>query len=257
MNSTSVADIKTYWQERAVNDVPEDAVTHPDFWLRWLEIELIKKYVKGSQRVLDVGCGNGYTTRQIADLVDWVIGIDNSPEMIKRAKEETVDFENIDYAVDDIMAYKAVNKSFFDTVISERCLINLTSFEDQKKAIDNITSVLKPGGFFIFCEVSSNARQRVNDLRKDMGLNEMPDIWHNLNFDENQVVEYLKKDYLLKDRKSTGIYDFFSRIVHPLLVAPEEPKYDSKINQIAAQIALARSSMDEFSRALFLILRKK
>ncbi|MCP4634082.1 MAG: hypothetical protein GY855_14250 [candidate division Zixibacteria bacterium] len=64
MNNTSEADIKTYWQEQAVNDVPENAVTHPDFWLQWLEIEFINRYVKGSQRVHDVGCGNGYKTRR-------------------------------------------------------------------------------------------------------------------------------------------------------------------------------------------------
>ena len=55
-----------------------------------LAFELLSKAgLRGNERVLDLGCGDGKITAKIANLVPegWVIGIDFSPEMIKFAQE--------------------------------------------------------------------------------------------------------------------------------------------------------------------------
>ena len=51
-------------------------------------LELIPKLgLKGNERVLDVGCGDGKITAAIADALDFgsVLGIDSSPEMVAHA----------------------------------------------------------------------------------------------------------------------------------------------------------------------------
>src|SRR5215831_8000736 len=79
--------VKDFWEKRAATvQTEEKEVTHPDVWQRWLEVEMIKKLLKPTDRVIDIGCGNGFTTWQIAPLVDEVVGVDYSAEMIKRAK---------------------------------------------------------------------------------------------------------------------------------------------------------------------------
>src|SRR5436305_13452051 len=40
------------------------------------------------ERILDLGCGTGHLTRQIADRGASVIGIDVSPDMVERARAQ-------------------------------------------------------------------------------------------------------------------------------------------------------------------------
>lgn len=66
--------------------------------------------VKAGNTILDLGCGNGWATRQLAQLAPGVqaIGIDVSPEMIARAEElhsytiraryEVMTFEELEFA---------------------------------------------------------------------------------------------------------------------------------------------------------------
>ena len=64
-------------------------------------------------------------------------------------------------------------------------------------------------------------------MRTQMGLAEMPTVWHNVDFEEAQLMPYLDRFFTLEARRHFGVYDFVSRIVHPMAVAPESPVYDS------------------------------
>lgn len=255
--------IKHFWNQRAKQgELSDQEVTHRDIWQRWLEVETIKKFLKPSDRALDVGCGNGYTTKLIVPLVNAVVGMDYSEEMITRAKADPeLRQENlrssVSFAVGDVLALKPSAFGGFDVVISERCLINLGSWEDQKLAIANIAAVLKPGGRFLFIEGSKQGRTRLNQLRKSLGLEAMPPVWHNLDFDENELMTFLGRDFDVEHQLHFGVYDFLSRVVHPLLAAPEPPQYDSKINQMAARLALTSQEFGSISRVLFSVLRRK
>ncbi|HTQ97147.1 MAG TPA: class I SAM-dependent methyltransferase, partial [Candidatus Acidoferrum sp.] len=44
--------------------------------------------VKPGERILDLGCGTGPLTQQIAEKGAHVVGIDRSPDMIRQAKEK-------------------------------------------------------------------------------------------------------------------------------------------------------------------------
>src|SRR5579871_2514737 len=81
----TIKKIKEFWNERASMDVVEDKVTHPDVWQRWLEVRTIKKFLKPTDRVIDIGCGNGFTTWQLAPLVKEIVGVDYSKVMLQRA----------------------------------------------------------------------------------------------------------------------------------------------------------------------------
>ena len=57
-----------YWNERAMVNKDPRAITHFDIHQRQFEIEMISKYLNKDQTVLDLGCGNGYTTNSIKNL---------------------------------------------------------------------------------------------------------------------------------------------------------------------------------------------
>lgn len=53
------------------------------------------------QTILDLGCGTGTLTAQLAELCNKIVGVDSSQDMIDKAKEE---FSNIEFKVCDALA---------------------------------------------------------------------------------------------------------------------------------------------------------
>jgi SAM-dependent methyltransferase len=250
--------IREFWDDRARQTTIDDSeVTHRDVWQRWLEIETIKRYLRPSDRLLDVGCGAGYTTRLIAPLVADAVGVDYSAPMIERARAAAGGDARLRFEVGDVMNLDADRFGLFDVVLSCRCLINLPGWSEQQRAIANIANVLKPGGRFLFLEGLEEGRTQLNEAREQSGLDRMPTVWHNVDFRERQLLDYLEPMFTVADRRHFGVYDFIARVVHPLLVAPDTPQYDSRINQVGARLALDRQDCGDISRVLYLVLERK
>lgn len=253
-------DVKAFWNGRATDPSLDDGqVTHPDVWQRWLEIELTKRCLRQEDRVIDIGCGAGLATRQIAPLVREIVGIDASPGMIERAQraDSKAPARNARFQVADVLALTAELFGLFDVAITVRCLINLPDWASQRAALKRIAEILKPGGRFVFVEGSRDGREGLNRLREAVGLDRMPQVWHNRDFREVELLRALEEDFALLERRPFGTYDLVARVVHPLLVAPERPRYESSINEIAARTALVHGGSAETSRVLFLLLERR
>jgi len=264
MSDRDVGKVREFWDDRARRaDVPTGEVTHRDVWQRWLEVETIRRYLRPSDRVLDVGCGNGFTTWRIAPLVREVVGIDFSREMVERARvERPADTAApaaaaISFAVCDVTALTPSSFGAFDAAISERCLINLAGWPEQQQAIANIAAVVRPGGRFVFVEGSAEGRANLNRLRERVGLEAFPTVWHNRDFVEAELLPFLDQFFEIEERRHFGVYDFVSRVVHPMVVAPAPPEYDSRFNEVAARLARERQAFEDLSRVLFLVLKRK
>lgn len=91
--------------------------------------------------VLDVGCGPGNSTFVLKGRFPsaQIVGIDNSPEMIKKARQTypDMDFKQFDAAEN----LKPLGR--FDVVFSNACL---QWIPDNKTALINMFSALNPGG---------------------------------------------------------------------------------------------------------------
>ena len=116
----------------------------------------------GAEHVLDVGCGDGYVTAQIADRLPRgsVLGIDPSPRMIGAAqrRETAATFqlgEVTSLAFDDD----------FDVVTSFNALHWV---HDQPAAYRCIAAALKPGGRALVTFVCAGPRPSVEDVAMDV-----------------------------------------------------------------------------------------
>jgi ubiquinone/menaquinone biosynthesis C-methylase UbiE len=142
---SDAGEIKSYWDGRAASAALErTVVTLPDHNQRRLEIETICRFLSSTDRLLDIGCGNGYATAVYSPLVREVIAIDYSEPMIERARKENPDLPNVAFRLGNVMALDFAAESF-DTALTQRCLINLPTWEDQKAALTNIHRVLRAG----------------------------------------------------------------------------------------------------------------
>ena len=250
--------VKKFWETRAQDQSLTDAeATHSDVWQRWLEIETIKPFLKTTDRLVDVGCGSGYATRLLAPLVRETLGIDFSESMIERARAAAAGKSGLRFDVANALDLDPGALGTFDVALSIRCLINLESWELQQRALENIARLLTPGSRFIFVEGLADGRRALNAMRATMGLSEMPAVWHNVDFEEATLMPWLDRFFTIQARRHFGVYDFVSRIVHPMAVAPESPVYDSAINRTAAQLAVHLQEFGTVSRVLFLVLERR
>ena len=102
--------------------------------------------IKDAKIVLDVGCGSGVVTRDIAHLTKGkVIAIDDSKEMIKVAKNVLKMYNNIEFRVGN--AEKLPFKdNMFDIVT---CNLVLMWATDPQKVVGEMTRVTKHGGIVL------------------------------------------------------------------------------------------------------------
>ena len=94
--------------------------------------------------VLDVGCGTGTMSADIANRVGpdgHVIGLDSSQMLIERGKDLYQQVSNLELFAVDLFDYAP--EHLFDLIVSARVLQWL---EDPMKAVMKMTTWLKPGG---------------------------------------------------------------------------------------------------------------
>ena len=86
-----------------VHDMFMDNIPY-DEWCKYL-IELLKKHHIDSGIMLELGCGTGSVTRRMSEAGFSMIGIDNSEEMLSRAREKTED-SGILYLLQDMTEFE-------------------------------------------------------------------------------------------------------------------------------------------------------
>ncbi|MEM7556966.1 MAG: class I SAM-dependent methyltransferase [Cyanobacteria bacterium P01_A01_bin.84] len=107
--------------------------------------------LKPGQKILDIGCGNGLTTRRLSSLGAKILGIDFSPEMIKYARKRTTENQKlIEYKVldaTDEQALLSLGEKSFDAAVSAMTLMDMAELDPLFLAL---TKLLHPDGCFIF-----------------------------------------------------------------------------------------------------------
>ncbi|RSM86616.1 class I SAM-dependent methyltransferase [Kibdelosporangium aridum] len=99
-----------------------------------------------SDRVLDVGCGAGRTTRIAAGLAAHATGIDLSGPMLGQARAASSDLPNVTYIQGDAQVYPFPDNEF-DVAISRG---GIMYFDDPVAAFSNIRRALRPAGRVAF-----------------------------------------------------------------------------------------------------------
>lgn len=109
--------------------------------------EALRLYPPGSsERVLDIGCGFGDTTRRIAEMVGpagEALGVDAAPRFIATAaaEAEQAGIENVRFAVADVQA--TTFDETFDMAFSR---FGTMFFANPVAAMRNVREALAPGG---------------------------------------------------------------------------------------------------------------
>jgi 2-polyprenyl-3-methyl-5-hydroxy-6-metoxy-1,4-benzoquinol methylase len=107
--------------------------------------------VRPGERVLDVACGNGLSSRRLAEKGAHVVAIDFAEEMIRHARRRTVQHvERVRYLVLDATDEKkllALGKGAFDAALCNMALFDMADIRPLMRALAHL---LRPGGRFVF-----------------------------------------------------------------------------------------------------------
>lgn len=226
-----------FWNQRALS---AEYPGSDDYVSQGLEQNFIIHNTPPNARVLDIGCGDGSTLKKLF-LEKGIngIGADYSSEMVQCATKINAGNEKISFINKSVLELSVDDLGQFDVIYTQRCLINLDSFEEQIRAITNISSLLKPNGVFLMVENTLDGLEYTNDLRALLGLELISPPWHNVYFRIGDLEKLKIPNFSIEKREEiSSTYYYISRVIYAKSAADkgEVPVYDSAINKISTQL---------------------
>ena len=128
--------------DEQLRDLPFLPAEHPlykEWKLRAFSFDRFKRFIPKKSSVLDLGCGNGWMTAQIADLGNQVVGVDvNEPELVQAAR--VFNNPNISFAFADVFIWEP--EQSFDLVIIASAIQYFPSPKDLLKRLFDVNKTL-------------------------------------------------------------------------------------------------------------------
>jgi SAM-dependent methyltransferase len=124
--------------------VSEDGAAHNDHYHNLL----LRHLPSDCRNVLEIGCGMGGFARRLAAHSERVLALDLSPEMIRIAREHSVQFPNIEFELADVFDRPLPVESF-DCIASIATLHHLPYAEILLK----MKAALRPGGVLLVLDL--------------------------------------------------------------------------------------------------------
>jgi SAM-dependent methyltransferase len=240
MSKFTIADIRQLYASEAEKHGTSGTSSIQDLRTRHLEVGAISSYLRDGLRVLEIGCGNGYVAAQLVQKFDIDLeAFDFSDELIELAAAQPLAAPRgrVTFYVGDVL--NSDRQNAFDIIFSIRCLQNLTSWESQKIGLANVARALRVGGHYIMDESFWTGLNNLNEARRELDLEPIPESWHNTFFHEEQTIKFMQDlgcTYVDQNAFLSGYY-FGSRILLPALM-PKGKKVisSSRLNDYFAHL---------------------
>lgn len=254
--TTNNKEVLDFWNKRA--QVGQNAGTN-DFMLKRLEETALLERIPRDAEVLDIGCGNGSTLiRLVKEKGCTGVGLDFSEDLLVLARKAAIDNgvqEKVRFMQRNVLEL-GNDLGQFKYIFTQRCLINLATEEEQRRAFDSILRLLRPGGCYYMIEAFTEGNMALNTLRETFHLEPMTQPWHNKFFELSKVLKWADSCSAAVQEVShfASTYYFLSRVVYAKLAADrgETLRYDSDINQLAMSLP----PIGEFGATKLVVWRK-
>jgi len=134
-------------------------------------------------RVLEIGCGMGRLLRPLAGRVDRVVGVDLSPEMLRRARDYCEGLRNVElHSTDGRLDF--LPDAAFDFVFSHIVFQHLPRKTYAERYFREAFRVLAPGGIF---------RVQVDGRSRQVFRRWIADSWSGVVFSARELTRRLER----------------------------------------------------------------
>lgn len=185
-----------------VYDIFMDNVPYEE-WADYIE-DILKEYGIEDGLVLDLGCGTGSMTQELAGRGYDMIGVDYSGEMLEIAMEKK-EKSNADilYLLQDMREFELYGT--VRAVVSACDSVNyITEEEELVQVFRLVNNYLDPGGIFLFdFNTEYKYREVLGESTIAEDREECSFIWDNYYDEEEQINEY---ELTLFIREKEGLY---------------------------------------------------
>lgn len=206
--------------------------------------------------LLDLACGTGTMSVQMAKRGYEVIGIDNSPEMLSEAREKAYEAgEDILFLCQDMC-----DIDLYGTVECTICLLDslnhLESEEELLAAFKGVSLFTVPGGLFIF-DVNTQYKHKYV-LGNNTFVYDNDDVycvWQNEYDDESKTVEIFLDFF----EEENGLYRRSSEYFTECAFSDETIRRflkEARFSDVKAYGELSRNAPSETEERIFYVARK-
>ena len=159
-------------------------------WADFLQ-EILQKEGISDGLVLDLGCGTGSMTEELAGRGYDMIGVDNSEDMLEIAMEKRQESgHDILYLLQDMQEFE-----LYGTVRAVISVCDSVNYVTEKEELEQIfrlvNNYLDPGGIFVF---DFNTEYKYREVLGDRTIAENREdssfIWDNYYYEEEHMNEY-------------------------------------------------------------------
>lgn len=125
--------------------------------------KFVAKMIEGCERVLEVGCGDGFGTRVVAQAAKKVVAVDFDPHFIESAKSVASERYAIDFRVHDML--KAAVPGKFDAAYSLDVLEHIPQ-NRERAFLKNLVASLTPQAVCVIGMPSIESQRYASRLSK-------------------------------------------------------------------------------------------
>lgn len=117
--------------------------------------EMLRGLPLENPRILDLGCATGWMTKRLSELGS-AEGIDLSPEAIATARSQ---YPEIRFRAGDLYEI-SLSEEPVDLVVCQEVIPHVS---DQRRLVERIAAVTKPGGYLVMTAANKFVMERVRD----------------------------------------------------------------------------------------------
>lgn len=143
---------KSYWETVSGKNIPSSLELYP----------VVHSYLQKGYKILDVGCGFGKISLELASLGYSVTGIDMNTEAVKLSKAAAKSL-SLDRKIEGRAEFNVGNASYlpfressFDFTVMQAFLTSVPDLQERARIIQETFRVLKPEGYLYIVEFGQN-----------------------------------------------------------------------------------------------------